>query len=100
MGYIGSVNGDATNSATAGDGSGTSRAAATVTSGDNFLEHRVELSSPLTIKAGQFPTVKVAFGTSNAIGAQGDMNDEAACDTGTDEIGLYGAAPDVTISFE
>jgi len=28
------------------------------------------------------------------------MNDEAACDTGTDEIGLYGAAPDVTITFE
>ena len=100
MGFIGSVNGDATNSATAGDGSGTSRAAGTVTSGDNFLEHRVELSSPLKIKPGQFPTVKVAFGTDNAIGAQGDMNDEAACDTGTAAIGLYGAAPDVTITFE
>ena len=67
---------------------------------DNFLEHRVELSSPLKIKPGQFPTVKVAFGTTNAIGAQGDMNDSAACDTGTAAIGLYGAAPDVTITFE
>ena len=63
MGYIGSVNGDATNSATAGDGTGTSRAATTVTSGDDFLEHRVALTTPLTIKAGQFPTVKIAFGT-------------------------------------
>ena len=100
MGYIGTVNGDATNSATAGDGSGTSRAATTVTSGDDFLEHRVALTTPLTIKAGQFPTVKIAFGTDNAIGAQGDMDGGDACDTGTASIGLFGAAPDVTISFE
>ena len=102
MGYIGSVNGDATNSATAGDGTGTSRAATTVTSGDDFLEHRVALTTPLTIKAGQFPTVKVAFGTSNAIGAQGDMSagGGGACTAGTAAIGLYGAAPDVTITFE
>ena len=100
MGYIGTVNGDATNSATAGDGTGTSRAATTVTSGDDFLEHRVALTTPLTIKAGQFPTVKIAFGTDNAIGAQGDMETSAACDTGSASIGLFGAAPDVTISFE
>lgn len=102
MGYIGTVNGDATNSATAGDGTGTSRAATTVTSGDDFLEHRVALTTPLTIKAGQFPTVKIAFGTDNAIGAQGDMSagGGGACTAGTAEIGLFGAAPDVTITFE
>jgi len=102
IGYIGTVNGDATNSATTGDGTGTSRAATTVTSGDDFVEHRVELTNPLTIKAGQFPTVKIAFGTDNAIGAAGNMalGGAGACTKGTDAIGLYGAAPDVTISFE
>ena len=102
MGYIGTVNGDATNSATAGDGTGTSRAATTVTSEDDFLEHRVALTTPLTIKAGEFPTVKIAFGTANAIGAQGDMSagGGGACTAGTAEIGLFGAAPDVTITFE
>ena len=102
MGFIGTVNGDATNSATAGDGSGTSRAATTVTSGDDFLEHRVALTTPLTIKAGQFPTVKIAFGTANAIGAQGDLSTGGggACTAGTAESGFFGAAPDVTISFE
>jgi len=102
MGYIGTVNGDATNSATAGDGTGTSRAATTVTSGDDFLEHRVELTNPLTIKAGQFPTVKIAFGTDNAIGAQGVMSTGGGgnCTAGTDAIGLFGAAPEVTITFE
>ena len=102
IGYIGTVNGDATNSATAGDGTGTSRAATRVTTGDDFVEHRVELTNPLTIKAGQFPTVKIAFGTSNAIGAQGDMSagGGGACSAGTATIGLFGAAPDVTITFE
>jgi len=102
IGYIGTVNGDATNSATAGDGTGTSRAATRVTTGDDFVEHRVELTNPLTIKSGQFPTVKIAFGTSNAIGAQGDMSagGGGACSAGTATIGLFGAAPDVTITFE
>ena len=101
MGYIGTVNGDATNSATAGDGTGTSRAATTVTSGDDFLEHRVALTTPLTIKAGQFPTVKIAFGTDNAIGAAGNMaTGGTACAAKNASIGLYGAAPDVTITFE
>ena len=101
MGFIGTVNGDATNSATAGDGSGTSRAATTVTSGDDFLEHRVALTTPLTIKAGQFPTVKIAFGTDNAIGAQGTMLAGGnACSARSASIGLFGAAPDVTITFE
>ena len=102
IGYIGTVNGDATNSATAGDGTGTSRAATRVTTGDDFVEHRVELTNPLTIKSGQFPTVKIAFGTSNAIGAQGDMSagGGGACSAGTATIGLFGAAPEVTITFE
>ena len=102
IGYIGTVNGNATNSATAGDGTGTSRAATTVTSGDDFVEHRVALTTPLTIKAGQFPTVKIAFGTDNAIGAAGNMaaGGAGACTKGSAAIGLYGAAPEVTISFE
>ena len=100
MGYIGNVNGDATNSATAGDGTGTSRAGGTVTSGDDFLEYRLQLSGDLTIKAGEFPTATVAFGTSSAISAAGNMNTSAACDTGSATVGLYGAEPDVTVSFD
>ena len=100
LGFIGDVNGDATNSATAGDGTGTSRIATRVTSGDDFLEFRVALEAPLTLIPGKFPTVKVAFGTSAAIGAAGNMNTSAACDTGSASVGLYGAAPDVTVSFE
>jgi len=92
-------NGDATNSATAGDGTGTSRAVGVVTAGDDFLEFRQELTKPLTIKPGAFPTVKVAFGTSTAIGAVGNMTD-ACTATGATAVGLYGAAPDVTITFE
>ena len=100
LGFIGDVNGDATNSATAGDGTGTSRIATRVTSGDDFLEFRTALAAPLTLKSGVIPTVKVAFGTSNAIGAAGNMQTSAACDTGSASVGLYGAAPDVTITFE
>tara|TARA_B110000977_G_scaffold35941_1_gene48072 strand:- start:69 stop:788 length:720 start_codon:yes stop_codon:yes gene_type:complete len=100
LGFIGDVNGDATNSATAGDGTGTSRIATRVTSGDDFLEFRVALTTPLTLKPGTFPTVKVAFGTEAAIGAAGNMNTSAACDTGSASVGLYGAAPDVSVTFE
>jgi len=100
LGFIGDVNGDATNSVTTGDGTGTSRIATRVTSGDDFLEFRTVLATPLTLKTGVIPTVKVAFGTSNAIGAAGNMQTSAACDTGTASIGLYGAAPDVTVTFE
>ena len=102
MGYIGAANGDATNSATAGDGSGTSRVPGQVTTGDDFLEYRLKLTTDLTLKAGEFPTVKVAFGTSNAIGAAGNMKPGggAACATGSATVGLFGAEPDVTVSFE
>ena len=100
LGYIGTINGDATNSATASDGTGTSRAGGTVTTGDDFLEYRLKLTEDLTLKAGEFPTVKVAFGTSSAIAAAGNMNTSAACDTGSATVGLYGAEPDVTVSFE
>jgi len=100
LGYIGNINGGATNSATTGDGTGTSRAGGTVTTGDDFLEYRLKLTENLTLKAGEFPTVKVAFGTSSAIAAAGNMNTSAACDTGSATVGLYGAEPDVTVSFE
>ena len=98
LGLIGTANGNATNSATASDGSGTSRSAGTVTSGDEFLEFRITLESSLTLKTGSFPTVKVAFGTSTAITAVGNMG--AACGTGSAAAGLLGSAPDVTVSFE
>ena len=101
MGYIGSVNGDATNSATTGDGTGTSRVPGQVTTGDDFLEYRLTLSEALTIKAGEFPTVKVAFGTSSALAAAGNMaGGGTACGTKSKTVGLYGAEPDVTVSFE
>jgi len=102
LGYIGTINGDATNSATTGDGTGTSRAGGTVTTGDGFLEYRLLLAEELTLKVGEFPTVKVAFGTASAIAAAGNMQPGggAACATGSASVGLYGAEPDVTVSFE
>ena len=36
----------------------------------------------------------------HASGGAGNMNTSAACDTGSASVGLYGAAPDVTVSFE
>ena len=67
---------------------------------DFFVRYTLTLSEALTIKAGEFPSVKVAFGTTTAISAAGNMNTTVACDTGSATVGLYGAEPDVTVSFE
>ena len=67
------------------------------TSGHKYLVWRGELSSPVTI-GSRLPTVKLAFGTANALGASGNMGNK--CTTNGATTGLYGAAPDVTITFE
>ena len=47
---------------------------------------------------GDIPSVEIAFGTSNAVGAQGDM--ESACDTVSSSVGMYAAEPDVTVTIK
>lgn len=82
------------NSATAADGSGTSRAAGTVTAGDGWLEKRGAFTKPIKLEAGRIPTLILAFGTTSALGYMGATN---GCATGGGESqGLYGAKPDVT----
>ena len=82
------------NSATAGDGSGTSRAAGTVTSGDEFVEYRGHFSQPVKLEKGRIPSIKLAFGTLNALGYMGGSG--ACATTGAAAQGLYGDKPDVT----
>ncbi len=82
------------NSATAADGSGTSRAAGTVTSGDGFLEKRGAFTQPIKLEAGRIPTLKLAFGTSSALGYMGASGGCATA--GGAAQGLYGGKPDVT----
>ncbi len=50
------------------------------------------------MKNGVIPTMKVAFGTTNALGYSGSSGGCAA--TIGESQGLYGSAPDVTITFE
>ena len=68
---------------------------------DFFVRYTLTLSEALILKAGEFPTVKVAFGTSSALAAAGNMAaGGTACATGSATVALYGAEPDVTVSFE
>ena len=76
----------------------TTYTAGTVVSGDEYFQWRNVLASTLIITGGRIPAAKIAFGTTNAVGASGDMED--ACTTVGAAVGLYAAAPDVTISFE
>lgn len=71
--------------------------AGSFTSGHKYLVWRGELSSPVTI-GQRMPTIKIAFGTANAVGASDNMT--SACNASGAAKGLYGAAPDVTITFQ
>ena len=94
MAMISASLGSDVNSATAADGSGTSRAAGTVTAGDGWLEKRGAFTKPIKLEAGRIPTLILAFGTTSALGYMGATN---GCATGGGESqGLYGAKPDVT----
>ena len=47
---------------------------------------------------GNIPSVTVAFGTSNAVGAIDNMGD--SCETVGAAKGLYAAEPDVTVTIK
>lgn len=86
--------GNELNSVSASDGSGTSQAAGTVDNDDEYFEYRGAFSQAIKLEPGKLPTLKLAFGTSGALGYVGASG---GCTTAGDEQqGLYGAKPDVT----
>ncbi len=72
--------------------------AGTITSGDTFFQYRQALSKTFTLKPGNIPSVKIAFGTANAVGASGNMGSD--CNTNAAKVGLYAAEPDITITID
>ena len=70
----------------------------TIANGDTHFQWRMKLTNSLFLKGGRIPTAKIAFGTSNAVGAIDNMT--AACNASGDAKGLYAAAPDVIITFK
>ncbi len=71
--------------------------AGTVTAGDEFFQYRQVLASTFVMEPGNIPSVTVAFGTSAALGAVGNMGED--CDTANASVGMYAAEPDVTITI-
>ena len=57
----------------------TTGVASTIASDDEYFQYRQELSSTFTMVQGNIPSITVAFGTDNAVGANDDMGD--ACET-------------------
>lgn len=75
-------------------GTGTAQAAGTVDDDDEYLQVRGKFTKAITIKDGKLPVLKLAFGTTNALGYVGASG---GCTlTNGEQQGLYGAAPDVT----
>ena len=97
----GTSHGDVMNSTTAGDGTGTDSATGTVDAGDAFFEYREALSEPFTMEAGKIPTVKVAFGTSTALGylEKAGLADDCTATAAADR-GFYANRPDVVLTLE
>jgi len=94
MAMVGTSLGDEINSISAGDGSGTAQDAGTVDSDDEYFQYRGAFTKPIKLKAGKIPSLKLAFGTSEALGYVGSSGGCAA--TISSSQGLYGAKPDVT----
>jgi hypothetical protein len=86
--------GDDINSVSASDGSGTSQDAGTVDNDDEYFEYRGAFSQAIKLEPGKLPTLKLAFGTSGALGYVGASG--GCTTTGAEQQGLYGAKPDVT----
>ena len=96
-------NGDNINSVNAADGTGTAASTGTITSGHEYLEWRGALTSPFKPTPGDMPTIKLAFGTANALGFYNPNTTTNDCDTraaGATTTGFYAAEPDVTMKFE
>ncbi len=76
----------------------TTGVASTIASDDEYFQYRQELASTFTMVQGNIPSITVAFGTDNAVGANDDMGD--ACETVGAAKGLYAAEPDVTVTID
>ena len=76
----------------------TTGVAGTIASDDEYFNYRQQLASTFTMEPGNIPSVTVAFGTDNAVGAIDDMGD--SCETVSASKGLYAAEPDVTVTIE
>jgi len=76
----------------------TSGVASTIESDDEYFQYRQQLAKAFTLVPGNIPSVKIAFGTSAAVGAIDDMGD--SCETVGAAKGLYAAEPDVTVTVE
>ena len=86
--------GDEINSISAGDGTGTAQAAGTVDDDDEFFQVRGAFTKNIKLEPGKIPTLKLAFGTSAALGYEGSSG---GCEAAIGQTqGLYGAKPDVT----
>ena len=86
--------GDEINSISAGDGTGTAQDAGTVDDDDEFFQVRGAFTKNIKLEPGKIPTLKIAFGTSAALGYEGSSG---GCEAAIGETqGLYGAKPDVT----
>ena len=94
MAMVGSGLGDEINSISAGDGSGTAQADGVVNATDEYFQYRGAFTKAIKLKTGKIPSLKLAFGTTNALGYVGSTGGCAA--TISSSQGLYGAKPDVT----
>ena len=86
--------GDEINSVSAGDGTGTAQAAGTVDNDDEYFQYRGAFTKSITLKAWRIPTLKLAFGTADALAYEG-ANGGCAAAIGETQ-GMYGGKPDVT----
>ena len=73
-------------------------AAGVIADQHDFFQHREKLDTTLTLKAGVIPTVKIAFGTSQALQAVGNMGN--CTQNAAAKVGFIAAEPDVSITFE
>tara|TARA_B100001250_G_scaffold144470_1_gene123696 strand:- start:318 stop:1046 length:729 start_codon:yes stop_codon:yes gene_type:complete len=76
----------------------TTGVASTIENNDEYIQYRQRLAKTFTLVAGNIPSIKIAFGTSAALGAIDDMEDD--CETVGAAKGLYAAEPDVTVTIE
>jgi len=77
---------------------GTPAAAGTVVDDSEFFQYRQILDTTLTLKPGVIPTVKIAFGTSTALEAVGNMGN--CTQNIAAQVGFIAGEPDVSITFE
>ena len=76
----------------------TTGVASTIEDNDEYILYRQKLAKTFKLIPGNIPSIKIAFGTSAALGAIDDMG--ADCETVGAAKGFYAAEPDVTVTIE